>query len=154
MKKPIKILAFYIFFLPVIFDIIGFIIDPRKIKYVTQYPFSYILDKLFSGSTYLIPYFVLLGLAYYNVFTKKPENKYFLQHKIAVICTTVFIVTGATLIDFSIFLNDNFSVRGRLLTKIVTYGFIPQFSVMFVLLIYGLGFFIGWILKRRQIVKS
>jgi hypothetical protein len=149
MKRLLKILAIYGFFLPTIFNIIGLFINPGKVKYVAQYPYSFVLELLLSGGLIIIPYLVTLGLAYINIFKKKPEDKYYLPHKIATIVTTVFVVAGTTLINVSNFLNEYYGIHGKVSSAIAVYGSLPEVSVVLVLIVYGIGLFIGWLIQLR-----
>lgn len=153
MKKTLKILAIYVFFLPFISDIIGFFFEHSKIKYISKYPFSYIFETLFSGGTLIIPFLVLFGLAYINLFRKKPDDKYIYSNTIAAISTSIFIVIGSTLIITICFLYNYLGIHLGYWTKISLYGFIPKISIISVLIVYGLGFFIGWLINRYKIKK-
>jgi len=151
MKRVLKILAIYGFFLPTIFTIIGLFISPGKVKYVAQYPYSFVLELLLSGGLMIIPYLVILGLAYINIFKKKPADKYYLPHKIATIVTTVFVVVVTTFINLSSFLNEYYGIHGKVSATIAVYGSLPEVSVVLVLIVYGIGLFIGWLIKHHTV---
>ena len=147
MKRALKILAIYIFLLPAISDIIGFFFEHSKIKYIARYPFSYIFETIFTGGTLLIPYLVLLGLAYINLFRRKPDDNYFFPNKIATISATAFIVAGATLVNIIWFLNNYLGIHDRFWITLGIYGIIPATTVVLVLVVYGLGYMVGWLIK-------
>lgn len=146
-------MAVYVFTLPAISDIIGFFFEHSKIKYIAQYPFSYIFETLFSGGTFIIPFLVLLGLAHINLFRRKPDDKYYFPNRIATICTTIFIVVGATLINIVCFLNLYLGIKERFWATIAIYGTIPAISVVWVLIVYGIGFMVGWLINLYKITK-
>jgi len=147
MKKLLKILALYGFFLPIVLDSIGFFLDPKKARYVAQYPFSYFFEQLLNGTFSVIPFLLLLLLIYNNILKKQQVDKDYLAHKIATLFTTLFVVFVLTLSNVIIFLYNYYSFSRRVWKAIAFHGLFPIDSAILVLIVYGLGLFIGWLIK-------
>ncbi len=142
MRKVLKITALYSFLLPVVLELVGIIVDPRKAKYISRYPFSFFFEQLLNGALSVIPSLVLLLLAYNNVFKKQQSDKYYAAHKLATGITMYYILCSTTFINVLVFLVKYFHLQGKLWKIIAGWGFHPVNAVVLVLFVYGLSFLI------------
>lgn len=154
MKKTLKYLVIYGFSLPIIFNILGGLLKPEKIKYLIMYPLSYVLELLMKGVFIVIPYIVLMLLTYNNLLKKEPTDKEYIIHKIATIVaifSTVLTTTFGVLINF---MYSYFSFKSKPYTAIAFWGTFPITSALLVLIMYGLVLFIGRLLMFRCFMKK
>lgn len=153
MKKILKYSIIFGFSLPILFNVVGLFIDLKMLDYMKAYPVSFIFEQILDGIMTAIPYLMLLLFYKIFYFKRKSGDKYYIQNKVALLITDLIFVVITALSCTIIFLSNYLGFKNILWKQIAGNLLFPVHSALLVLVMYGIGFVLGWLINRYKIKK-
>ena len=146
MKKVIVALISYSIALPIVVEVLGVLIQPQYHKFYTKHPFAAFLSILFSIITTAIPYFLFSLILKHNVLKMGSDDKKYLATMTASIVAALGVVFSTTYLNMIYFISLVFKGGGS--TSGIIYGLMPIYASIVMVLSYGFGYIIGYIISK------